>query len=210
MITESKAIVPHEAEANKMKYPVEAIFRSVLKLLMDTSTSEYLFCFEFFGDFEVFKDVMKGAVSVVEEHWKGVVNQCHDAIGLLLMIRITYQAQVRVTISGLECPLAIEMGILDIDISINVYMRFQKVLMAKRRVPGLDAFLDQTSMLLWPRFTAVAEAHLASIKNANLKGLMNDVKGKGARSAHFITRRYAELIASFCALNADYGDGQLR
>lgn len=102
IIKESKAIVPHEAEANKMKYPVEAIFRSVLKLLMDTSTSEYLFCFEFFGDFEVFKDVMKGAVSVVEEQWKGVVNQCHDAIGLLLMIRITYQAQVRVAASGLN------------------------------------------------------------------------------------------------------------
>ena len=43
------AIVPHVAESQGLKFPLEAIFRSVSKLLMDSSSSEYLFSSEFFS-----------------------------------------------------------------------------------------------------------------------------------------------------------------
>lgn len=37
---EAPAIIPHIAEAGHHKYPYEALFRSLHKLLMDTATSE--------------------------------------------------------------------------------------------------------------------------------------------------------------------------
>lgn len=37
---DAPAIIPHIAEASHAKYPYEALFRSLHKLLMDTATSE--------------------------------------------------------------------------------------------------------------------------------------------------------------------------
>ena len=49
-IDDAPAVIPAVADSSKLKFPVESIFRSVLKLLVDTATSEYLFSWEFFGE----------------------------------------------------------------------------------------------------------------------------------------------------------------
>ena len=43
-------IMVHVAQANKQKFPYEAIFRSVQRHLMDSATSEYAFVREFFAE----------------------------------------------------------------------------------------------------------------------------------------------------------------
>lgn len=83
------AIIPHIAEAGGLKYPYEVLFRSLHKLLMDTATSEYLFCSSFFGEDTIFSEIFAGSFSVIEEHTNLVLPNCFDAIGLLLMIRLT-------------------------------------------------------------------------------------------------------------------------
>lgn len=45
---------------------VQIIFRSVNKLLMDTATSEYLFCCDFFQDDTVFTHLFAPTLTVVE------------------------------------------------------------------------------------------------------------------------------------------------
>ena len=44
----------------------QAIFRSVSKLLMDTATSEYLFCCSFFQDDAIFHELFAATLTVVE------------------------------------------------------------------------------------------------------------------------------------------------
>ena len=46
--------------------PAQAIFRSVSKLLMDTATSEYLFCCSFFQDDAIFHELFAATLTVVE------------------------------------------------------------------------------------------------------------------------------------------------
>jgi vacuolar protein sorting-associated protein 52 len=73
------------------KIPYEIAFRSIHKLLIDTATSEYLFTYDFFGEDSVFFELFSHTVLVVEGSLAIAVSECHDALGLLLMIRLTYQ-----------------------------------------------------------------------------------------------------------------------
>lgn len=44
----------------------QVVFRSIHKLLMDTSTSEYLFCLEFFKDEGIYHELIEPTLGVVE------------------------------------------------------------------------------------------------------------------------------------------------
>ncbi|KAI4303712.1 hypothetical protein MLD38_039311 [Melastoma candidum] len=88
------ALIPHIAEASSQKYPYEVLFRSLHKLLMDTATSEYLFCDDFFGEESIFYDIFAGPFAVMDEHFSTILPNCYDAIGLMLMIRITHHHQL--------------------------------------------------------------------------------------------------------------------
>ena len=72
------------------RFPYEAIFRSVMKHLMDSATNEYLFGLDFFKDrsFETFNQIFAKTVSLVLENLENHLFNCHDAIGLLLMIKV--------------------------------------------------------------------------------------------------------------------------
>eukprot|EP00898_Chlorokybus_atmophyticus_P000548 jgi/Chlat1/1494/Chrsp12S02039 len=172
---DAAAVVPHMAEAAGQKFPYEVLFRSANKLLMDTATSEYLFCCDFFGLEQgalVFRELFfQGPLAVVEEHLAAVLPHYHDAIGLLLIIRMTHHNQVT---------------------------------MQRRRVPILDPYFDKVNMLVWPRFKAVFDLHLASIRDASARRLFN-----GDIHPHYVTRRYAELTASLIQLNMEYGEAQM-
>ncbi|KAH9726084.1 vacuolar protein sorting-associated protein 52 A [Citrus sinensis] len=182
------ALIPHIAEASSLKYPYEVLFRSLHKLLMDTATSEYLFCDDFFGEESIFYDIFavgiitalkarllkslkRGPFAVIDEHFNAILPNCYDAIGLMLMIRIIHHHQL---------------------------------IMSRRRIPCLDSYLDKVNISLWPRFKMVFDLHLSSLRNANVKTLWEDDV-----HPHYVMRRYAEFAASLIHLNVEYGDGQL-
>ncbi|KFK41549.1 hypothetical protein AALP_AA2G143700 [Arabis alpina] len=165
------AMIPHIAEASYLKYPYEVLFRSLHKLLMDTATSEYIFCAEFFGAESIFYEIFAGPFSVIDEQFSPVLSNCFDAIGLMLMIRIIHHHQL---------------------------------IMSRRRIPCLDSYLDKVNISLWPRFKMVFDAHLSSLRDANINSLWQDDV-----HPHYVMRRYAEFTASLIHLNVEYGDGQL-
>ncbi|GAB4861174.1 Vacuolar protein sorting-associated protein 52 [Ancistrocladus abbreviatus] len=90
------ALVLHAAETSSHKYPYEALFRSLHKLLMDAAGSEYIFCEDFFGEPSMFYDIFTGAFAVIDEHISSVLSNCFDAIGLMLLICIINQQQVNI------------------------------------------------------------------------------------------------------------------
>ncbi|GLT28625.1 hypothetical protein SLA2020_035440 [Shorea laevis] len=97
------ALIPHIAEASSLKYPYEVLFRSLHKLLMDTATSEYLFCDEFFGEESIFYEIFAGPFAVIDEHFNSVLPNSYDAIGLMLMIRIINQHQLIMSRRRIPC-----------------------------------------------------------------------------------------------------------
>ncbi|KAL9861822.1 Vacuolar protein sorting-associated protein 52 B [Arabidopsis thaliana] len=97
------ALIPHIAEASSLKYPYEVLFRSLHKLLMDTATSEYMFCDDFFGEESIFYEIFAGPFSVIDEHFNPVLSNCFDAIGLMLMIRIIHHHQLIMSRRRIPC-----------------------------------------------------------------------------------------------------------
>ncbi|GAY60507.1 hypothetical protein CUMW_202500 [Citrus unshiu] len=97
------ALIPHIAEASSLKYPYEVLFRSLHKLLMDTATSEYLFCDDFFGEESIFYDIFAGPFAVIDEHFNAILPNCYDAIGLMLMIRIIHHHQLIMSRRRIPC-----------------------------------------------------------------------------------------------------------
>eukprot|EP00262_Sarcandra_glabra_P008290 TRINITY_DN21642_c0_g1_i1.p1 TRINITY_DN21642_c0_g1~~TRINITY_DN21642_c0_g1_i1.p1 ORF type:complete len:707 (+),score=131.09 TRINITY_DN21642_c0_g1_i1:195-2315(+) len=97
------ALIPHIAEASSIKYPYEVLFRSLHKLLMDTATSEYLFCDDFFGEESIFYEIFAGPFASIDEHFNSILPNCFDAIGLMLMIRIIHQHQLIMSRRRIPC-----------------------------------------------------------------------------------------------------------
>eukprot|EP00252_Welwitschia_mirabilis_P021348 TRINITY_DN5467_c0_g1_i1.p1 TRINITY_DN5467_c0_g1~~TRINITY_DN5467_c0_g1_i1.p1 ORF type:complete len:789 (+),score=162.25 TRINITY_DN5467_c0_g1_i1:86-2452(+) len=97
------SLIPHISEASGSKYPYEVLFRSLHKLLMDTATSEYLFCLDFFGEDAIFYDIFSGPFSVIDEHFNAILPNFFDAIGLMLMICITHQHQLIMSRRRVPC-----------------------------------------------------------------------------------------------------------
>ncbi|KAL7238032.1 hypothetical protein ACSBR2_004182 [Camellia fascicularis] len=97
------ALIPHIAEASSRKYPYEVLFRSLHKLLMDTASSEYLFCDDFFGKESIFYEIFAGPFVVIDEHFNSILPNCFDAIGLMLMIRIIHQHQIIMSRRRIPC-----------------------------------------------------------------------------------------------------------
>ncbi|KAL6997171.1 Vacuolar protein sorting-associated protein 52 [Sarracenia purpurea var. burkii] len=97
------ALIPHIAEASSRKYPYEVLFRSLHKLLMDTASSEYLFCDDFFGEESIFNEIFAGPFGVIDEHFNSILPNSFDAIGLMLMIRIIHQHQLIMSRRRIPC-----------------------------------------------------------------------------------------------------------
>lgn len=158
-------ILLHVAQQENQKLPYEAIFRSVQQHLMDSATSEYLFLLEFFKSADtrdLFLRVFAKTLSLCLENLENYLFTCYDALGLLLMIRVTHA---------------------------------QRDVMARRRIPVLDAYFDRVLLLLWPRFRAVFDLHLVSVRRAKVKKL-----GAIDLHPHYVVRRYAEFTSSVLSL----------
>ncbi|KAE9049052.1 Vacuolar protein sorting-associated protein 52 A [Phytophthora rubi] len=166
-------LILHVAQQEGLKLPYEAVFRNMQQHLMDSATSEYLFLIEFFKPSnqqenvfrsrDLFLRVFAKTLSLCLENMENYLFTCYDAIGLLLMIRLTYA---------------------------------QRLVMEKRRIPCLDAYFDRVALLLWPRFKAVFDLNLMSVKNAKVKKL-----GPIDLHPHFVIRRYAEFASSILSLS---------
>ena len=89
---EAPPILVHVATAEHQRFPYEVILRSVIKHLSDATTSEFLFIVDFFksGARETFNRIFGRTLSMLLEALENYLLNCFDAIGLLLMIKITH------------------------------------------------------------------------------------------------------------------------
>ena len=169
------AIVPHIAESEGKKFPYEVLFRSLYRLLLDTATSEYLFCTDFWGDTAVFDELIAPVLDAIREKLEEDLPEVHDAVSLLLMICVNHK---------------------------------HRLVMQRRRVPGLDQHLDAVNLLLWPRFKALFDLQVVSLRGTDPRLL---VPADQSVQPHPLSQRYADFAVSMLQLNASLAqeDGQL-
>ena len=93
---ESDPILLHVATAESLKYPYEAILRSVVKHLIDSATNEFLFIIDFFkaNPRDTFNKIFGRTLSLTLENLENYLLGCFDAVGLLLMIKVTHQLRL--------------------------------------------------------------------------------------------------------------------
>ncbi len=172
---ESEPILVHVATAETLKFPYEVLLRSVIKHLSDAATSEFLFIVDFFktNSQDTFNksvdlffpfllssaSIFKRTLSHILESLENYLLSTYDAIGILLIIKVTHS---------------------------------QRLVMQRRRIPVLDAFFDRICMLLWPRFKAVFDANLKSLRNANYRKL-----GTIDLTPHYVSRWFFNFRTLF-------------
>ena len=85
-------ILAHVALSEGERYPYEVIFRSICTHLMDAATNEYVFVRQFFKEngADAFTAIFSRTTSLVLEQLENYLFNCHDAIGILLMIKVTH------------------------------------------------------------------------------------------------------------------------
>ena len=85
----ARPILAHVAVSEGKKYPYEMLFRSIMLHLMDAVTNEHIFCRQFFKR-DAFGPLFNATLGLLLEHLENYLFGCHDALSLLLMIKITH------------------------------------------------------------------------------------------------------------------------
>ncbi|KAJ1975224.1 Vacuolar protein sorting-associated protein 52 [Dimargaris verticillata] len=178
-----QVIIPHVAEDKKDKVPLEVLFRSYNLALIDNTTSEYEFVSQFFitpGTHHQHKG-SDTAKAIFEHIFEPV---CNTGLGLTrLLTEHSFDA----------------LGVL-LCLRINYQLANE---LQHRRVPVLEKYINATNMQLWPRFQAIVALHTDSMKKLFTGSSKAAALSKQDVHPHFVTRRYAEFVASLLALNQD-------
>mmetsp|Transcript_4401 Transcript_4401/g.7830 ORF Transcript_4401/g.7830 Transcript_4401/m.7830 type:complete len:769 (+) Transcript_4401:38-2344(+) len=89
----SSPINAHLALMSGDKYSYEMIFRSIMSHLIDSATNEYVFARQFFKEYgqdDCWHSIFGKTLSLVLEQLENYLFNCHDAIAILLMIKLTH------------------------------------------------------------------------------------------------------------------------
>ncbi|GET89396.1 hypothetical protein, conserved [Leishmania tarentolae] len=179
-------LIPTLEKAAGHRHLYEETFRSVLHLLSDTVTHEYLFTFEFFaGDTSVYVDVFQptlqfivdyvseavllqscgGVRQLMNQHPHASITQGakDDTYGLLILIRLCHE-----------------------------YRFYMKTV---RKLACLDTLFDSLLVLLWPAFKRTFDVQLVALRCAKAEALAE-------ATPH--TRSVAERIATVHPLVRNY------
>lgn len=89
---ETEPVLLHVALAEGLRYPYEAIMRSIIKHLIDAATNEFLFVLDFFktNTRDTFNRIFGRTLSLTLENLENYLLGCYDGVGLLLMIKVTH------------------------------------------------------------------------------------------------------------------------
>lgn len=131
-----------------MKFLIEEIFRSHLKLISDTVAKEFLFILEFF-DFKITNQTQQTFMfnkifrQITSQYYINKLSEIcdtnlYDVYSILIMIQINEQCKKQMQ---------------------RVY-----------RISVLDSFLEKLSIyVLWPRFIHIFDMHLHNIQRCEVK-----------------------------------------
>ncbi|KAJ2767112.1 Vacuolar protein sorting-associated protein 52, partial [Coemansia nantahalensis] len=175
-----RAIVLAVAGEQGSRLPFEELFRSFNLALADNATAEYEFITQFF-----------------------VSPKARQRAAGADMVRMVFGHIFEPSLRGgeqfLRTYLDASHDALGVLLCVRIVARLAAELQ-RRRVPVLDAYVNALNMLLWPRFQALLDGHIESVKRLTAARARPRVDPQPPATV----RRYAELAASLLRLNAGH------
>lgn len=167
----SGIILAHLAETEKEQYFLERVFRSYIVALVENAAVEYLFMNEFFSP--------KGGRQVGIQFTKLFENLLSTAIGFVKSI------------------IADSLDAIGLLTCIRVCQKLSFDLQ-KRKVAGLESFLDGLQITLWPRLQSVMDAHTQAVQKAAVS-VSSVNESARLKQALPISKKFSDLL--FAILN---------
>ncbi|PPJ58870.1 hypothetical protein CBER1_04437 [Cercospora berteroae] len=185
------ALPSFAAEDDKGTHYLEVPFRTLNLALIDNACAEYSFLTEFF---------YKQPFQANNRRFNEIFQPTFD-LGLSLtkqLIESSFDA-----LGVLTC------------VRLSQHFAFE---LQRRKVPVAETYVNGTSMLLWPRFQQIIDAHCDSIRKttASLSGkpagsalsLTSSAGTAQTTAPHPITQRFANFLQGILALSGEAGDDE--
>ncbi|KAK4955933.1 Vacuolar protein sorting-associated protein 52 [Elasticomyces elasticus] len=185
------ALPAHTAEEDETSHYLETPFRAFTLALVDNASAEYGFVTTFFAN-QSFQTTNKKFVETFQPTFQ---------LG---------QEMVRHLIENTLDAL----GVL-LCVRLTQHAAFE---LQRRKVPAMEGYINATSMLLWPRFQQIIDAHCDSIRKltASLPGkpagsalsLTASAANTQSTAPHPLTQRFANFTQGILSLSSEAGDDE--
>ncbi|POS85525.1 hypothetical protein EPUL_001193, partial [Erysiphe pulchra] len=174
------------AEDDRSTHYFEYPFRNFNLALMDNASAEYSFLTTFFTPALSFSSITRYFNYIFEPTFLLGQNFTKS------LVSDTY-----------DC-----LGLL-ICVRLNQSYAFE---LQRRKVPALDGYINGTSMLLWPRFQLVMDAHCESVRaltsSLTVRKQSASEAAKQSIAPHFMTQRFGQFLQSILLLSAEASDDE--
>ncbi|KAK9461844.1 Sac2 family-domain-containing protein [Lipomyces oligophaga] len=182
--TDSSVVLELTAEQSQDSFWLEIPFRSLNIALMDNASAEYLFIADFFQ----FKSTEQQA-------------------------RLFYSIfQPTFTLCEGEVSKIMDLGNMDafgILLSIRIITLLEYELQ-RRKVPVMEAYCNSISMLLWPRFQSIMNAHSDSVRKLSGRPPIDQHTSMSGSAASAAAAAITEGISSLLGTTSNTGSGSVK
>ncbi|KAK5700900.1 Vacuolar protein sorting-associated protein 52 [Elasticomyces elasticus] len=185
------ALPAHTAEEDKTSHYLETPFRAFTLALVDNASAEYAFVTTFFGN-QSFQATNRKFIETFQPTFQ---------LG---------QEMVRHLIENTLDALGVRLCV-----RLTQHAAFE---LQRRKVPAMEGYINATSMLLWPRFQQIIDAHCESIRRltASLPGkpagsalsLTASAANTQSTAPHPLTQRFANFTQGILSLSSEAGDDE--
>lgn len=181
------AVPSHLAEEDQGYHYIEFSFRNFNLALIDNASAEYSFLNSFFAPALSMQNIAR--------YFNYIFAPTFD-LGLHLTKSLVTES--------FDC-----LGLL-LCVRLNQKFNFK---LQRHKVPVVDGYINQTSMLLWPRFQVVMDVHCESIKKltSSLPSGSPSSKSELAKQSaapHAMTQRFGQFLKSILDLSIETGDDE--
>jgi hypothetical protein len=202
---EQDPLIFHVAQSLSVTLQFEFILRSAIRLLIDTATTEFEFLSEFFHP----KVRSSSPETSPTNHQLSSVAPPVDIVQGLFAL--TFGLSLNSVLRRLEDHLFNCCDVIGVLLMIRVVQQHQQ-LMVRRRRKCLDDGFQRMLLLLWPRFKAIIDLHIGTLKDVHIHRSVSSALPSLSFSftdmvlmtrPHTLSSRYAELAASLFRLNKE-------
>lgn len=185
-------LVPAMEKVANRRHSYEETFRSLLFLLSDAVTHEYLFTFEFFsGDMSVYTNVFAPTLQFVVDYVSEVIlTQSSGTVSQMLSqlpdLSLNHRAKS-------DCY-----GLL---ILIRLCHEYKAMMRSVRKLSCLDALFESLLLLLWPVFKKTFDAQLIALRCTPVASLVPAAASRSAVEAFIATVH--PLVENFTQMSCE-------
>ena len=174
------------AEEDKTTHYLEFLFRNFNLALVDNASAEYSFLTSFFSP--------SLSYATISRHFNYIFEPTF-ALGQNLTKSLVHET--------FDC-----LGLL-LCVRLNQHFAFE---LQRRKIPAVDAYINGTGMLLWPRFQVIMDQHCESIRTVtngvSTRKPSASEQAKQSAAPHFMTQRFGQFLQGILALSTEAGDDE--